>query len=810
MQLIVEGHEPIIDPDDKALEAALHSLVGNEGKAPGFANLNPERSGEGDGNFFMRVTGGPHTFILNYRDGIEKREYRSANKKFTLETALSVFLDYGRGNEKSWKKENLWLQKISSDELKKILNAHQKWVEGGKQGDSVKLNKTILKGEKLRETKLQGIDLSQSDLEEADLCYANLEGAELWAANLRKAKLWEVPLCDADLQEADLTDAQGLLAGQFARANVSGAKLPADIHEFEGLSHVEETSRNARKIFFSMLLGCVYSWLTIATTTDARLLTNSASSPLPIIQTQIPIAGFYWVKPVILLSLYIYFHLYLLRLWRGLAALPAVFPDGKKLDERAYPWLLNGLVRAHFVLLKNGRPPLSRLENFIAIVLAWWVVPATLLLFWGRYLPRHEWWGTGLHVGLIAISIGFWILSQRLARMTLRGQKKKKYIWKEALKDVRTYRRSGLALGTIGIGIIFSFLSIGAINGVPSEVDSSRRDQNPKLTITDIRRLVPRLFALIRYAPFAHLVDADVSTKPSSWTGMKQNINQEISLVKEARLAGKNLQFSKASRAFLVKANLRYANLYGADLSWADLRRADLQGADLTLANLQFAKLSEVKGLTKNQVKKARNWVLAVFDDDQIEKLSPSTAERKLRGYNGHLTAKNLEGVELHSIRFEDADLRAVNFDKATLLNANFQRANLYGASLREINLKGANLRNADLQEANLGGANLKEANLHSANLQETDLRRANLQRANLRRANLQGAKLRGANFQGANLLAAKGLTVDQVLATKNWDLAFYSDNFLKELPLKSDHNETLPNRLAKLEKEQKEVANKR
>ncbi len=97
-----------------------------------------------------------------------------------------------------------------------------------------------------------------------------------------------------------------------------------------------------------MLLGCAYAWLTIATTTDARLLTNSASSPLPIIGTDIPIAWFYWAAPVLLLGLYSYFHLYLQRLWEGLSELPAVFPDGKALHKNAYPWLLNGLVRAHF------------------------------------------------------------------------------------------------------------------------------------------------------------------------------------------------------------------------------------------------------------------------------------------------------------------------------------------------------------------------------------------------------------------------------------------------------------------------------
>ena len=135
-----------------------------------------------------------------------------------------------------------------------------------------------------------------------------------------------------------------------------------------------------------MLLACVYSWLTIATTTDARLLTNSASSPLPIIGTEIPIAYFYWAAPFILVALYVYLHFYLQRLWDGLAGLPAIFPDGKRVDQRAYPWLLNSLVRQHFDLLKD-RSLIAKSEELITIFLAWWVVPLTLIGFWLKIPP---------------------------------------------------------------------------------------------------------------------------------------------------------------------------------------------------------------------------------------------------------------------------------------------------------------------------------------------------------------------------------------------------------------------------------------
>ncbi len=71
-------------------------------------------------------------------------------------------------------------------------------------------------------------------------------------------------------------------------------------------------------------------------------------------------------------------------------------------------------------------------------------------------------------------------------------------------------------------------------------------------------------------------------------------------------------------------------------------------------------------------------------------------------------------------------------------------------------------------------------------------------------------ASLIGANLQGASIFIAKGLTVSQVMAAKNWELAFYSDNLLGELGLRPHHNETVKKRLAKFEKKKKEAVTKK
>ena len=461
------------------------------------------------------------------------------------------------------------LREISKEELAQILEAHRKWVESdGKEGESADLSGANLQKASLYEANLQGARLFGANLRGADLRGANLQGANLSIANLQVAylvgaNLQGARLVDANLQEAELGDAslqgadlrganlqgailaecdvhgadltkaklQGaelagvkglagaalqnanleaatrLLGMEFARADVTGAKLPEDIRNFKMLETVAETSKNARKIFLAMLLGCAYSLLTIATTTDARLLTNSASSPLPIIQTEIPIAWFYWAAPFALVMLYVYLHFYLGMLWEGLAGLPAKFEDGKRLDERAYPWLLNGLVRRHFPRLQKGRPFLVRFKEWTTIFLAWWSVPLTLFAFWLRYLRRHEWGGTGLHIGLLVAAVALWIIFYRSAAQTLQGAKPPPLGWKTFWRDRRIYQAAGTAL----LGVLLSVLSFGAI-----EVPWVRAD----------------------------LREAELSIKPANWTGIgkKEQLDAQIAQVKKARLAGMNLR----------------------------------------------------------------------------------------------------------------------------------------------------------------------------------------------------------------------------------------------------------------------------
>lgn len=587
------------------------------------------------------------------------------------------------------------LREVSKEELEHILEEHTNWLESdGKEGQradlananlqgaalfEANLAKAVLSGANLRRSELskanlqeanlssaqlQGASLFKAELQKTSLVGANLSKARLVAANLQGASLTNANLFEANLREAKLqrarllsvqgwaevaalTDANfegatGLLGTEFARKNITGTKLPGDIAEFKSLQVIEETSRNARKIFLAMLLGCVYSWLTIATTTDALLLTNSASSPLPIIGTEIPIASFYLAAPLILVAFYIYLHLYLQRLWSGLASLPARFPDGKSLDERAYPWLLNGLVRRHLGVLKENRPWVSYLEEWISIVLAWWTVPATLMAFWLRYLPAHEWIGTTLHIALILGSVVGAVVFYRLAARTLQGRE----------NSSRTHwwnSRSYGYVGIVAIGTVLSALSFCAINGI--RVEDSLWDPDLR-DLADVRVSVPIALERIGYSTFANIRETAVSTKPDNYWELPPDVRSAS--VKGATLRNKDLRYADAVRAFLVNADLKEAKLDGADLWQAQLGGANLRRAQLVETDLYQAQL---------------------------------------------------RGAQLSEADLTDADLRESDLREANLTNSKLTRTWLSDADLREARLNGANLAGVYLQGANLEGA---------------------------------------------------------------------------------------------------------
>jgi uncharacterized protein YjbI with pentapeptide repeats len=602
-------------------------------------------------------------------------------------------------------------------------------------------------------------DLRGAALSAMDLSGVNLRGADLRGAGFNKTGLSGASLREADLQGVDLSTNRGLQTEQLAGADLTGAKLPEELTKlYDRLENVNNISESARKLFLAVLAACLYSWLTIATTTDVSLITNRASSPLPIIQTSIPIVGFYWVAPLLLLCVYFYLHFYLQKLWEELGSLPAIFPDGRPLHTKTDPWLLNDLVRAHLPKLSAGRPFLSYLQLWISVLLAWWVVPITMFLFWGRYLPRHELSGTTFQVVLLAISVAAALRLYWLAVATLRGVERGPFKFSRLSANSRGYQAAALV---VAVGALFAIVSWGAIMGVPSNDPILgiplllHRDDAPSLSGADIgmlphrersyeqararfpRRLtwVPRLMALVGYSPFADLRGAELSQKKSGWSKNDKGIDSVVG----AQLKGANLRYALASGAFLAGANLSGAKLRGADLSGAVVYGSDLRAVDLSATSLGGADLS----------------------------------------------AANLSGADLSAADLGNADLSGAEVGNKDMVEGgttHLEMANLHFANLNGADLVGANLRGAILVSAGMG-----DTDLTYADLTDVDLSLANLWRARLDGADLNGAYLDNADLTYSDFRGAKNLDLGAVKGASHWDRAFYNDRHSAEESEKFD-----------------------
>jgi uncharacterized protein YjbI with pentapeptide repeats len=633
--------------------------------------------------------------------------------------------------------------------LTEILEQHGSWLDSqGATGTQADLSRENLENSDLIDARLQEALLNKINLQRADLMLADMRGASLLQANLKDANLLGTVLHQANLQAATLEGATGLLNRQLAGANLFGAVLPTDTSPSEGLRFVKVVASKAGWFLVATLAINALAWIRIFTTRDAQLLRNAPALPFFGLQADVPFVPFYLFGPVIILSLYVSFHLYLQRLWDGAAQLPAIFPDGRGLDS-CLPWFARWAARMHCKWLKSTRSPLAFLEAGIAMLLLYWVTPATIVLFWGRYLTLEDMRGTSalvlLVVGAVTAALGF----PRMVGKAFGAD------WPRPAKAAKSPRwRTMMSRSAvpIGVGVILLLLSIGIIQGAPHDFGRNSESAN-----SGVDSWAAEVLWTAGYNPYGQLTEADVSTKPPLWTGK----DEELAEVKGASLNRLKLRYIQAYGAFFAKARLWQTDLRNAYLSEADLREANLRQAAMQFVVLDRAKLARA-----------------------------SLQESDLR--NANLNRANLREANLSSATLSDATLLDATLDnaslyKADLRNALLQRASLKQADLREANLENANLTMANLQETYLTStkmhnAQLKQADLSLAILTEADLRNADLSGSDLQGAILRGADMTGVNLQGANLRGAVGVSGRQICSAANHSQAQLDENLQREV----------------------------
>jgi uncharacterized protein YjbI with pentapeptide repeats len=619
---------------------------------------------------------------------------------------------------------------ISLLELAEILDQHKMWVEsGGESGVKADLCGINLAKADLTGVNLQGAILHRMNLAGADLSMANLRGASLVRSNLQNANLLGTELRGANLMGANLYGAEGLWFGRLGGTNLFDAVLPESISAVDSSKAIGDATKIARWFYFLTLGASLLCCALIALTSDVRLLLNASAVPALRLGNVLPMTGLYLGGPLVLLALSLRFHFLLLRLWGSIAALPAVFPDGQTLEKDG-PWYLMGLVRRHFRWQGDTKSAMTAFETVLSTVLAYWIVPATMLFFWIRYLPKQDFRGTLLHVLVITLSVATatsvpFVVSRVLRPGDIRLPKSKNII-----RMILGTTRAALATGCI----LFLF-SLGVNRGLPFDHGTSA-NESP----ADVKRWASMVFQSVGYRPYAEMTEASLSTPPpqgETWT------EETVEGIAGARLNQMNLRFARGYRAFLVNAKLWRANLEGAYLSEADLRGANLREALLRSAILDRAQVAHAVLVSANAT--GANFSAA---DMRFVDLSYGT----------------FENAVLSNAKISGASLYAVNLRNAQLLRTDLSRTDMRDTKLEHAVLSFANLEQTDLSSARLGEANLTGAILKGTILLDADLKKADLRGAFLTGgAILRGAEMDGANLAGADLRGASGITALQV-----------------------------------------------
>jgi uncharacterized protein YjbI with pentapeptide repeats len=637
---------------------------------------------------------------------------------------------------------------ISLIDLAEILDQHKLWVEsGGDSGTKADLSGINLSKADLTGVNLQGAQLHRTNLVGADLSMANLRGASLVRADMRNANLLGTELRGANLMGANAYGADGLWFGRLGGTNLFDAVLPESISAVDSSKAIGDATKVARGFYFLTVGASLICCLLIAFTTDVRLMLNASALPFSRLPTILPMTGLYLGGPLVLLALSLRFHFLLLRLWGSMAALPAVFPDGQTL-ERDGPWYLMGLVRRHFRWQGESRSPMVAFEAALSTVLAYWIVPTTLLLFWVRYLARQDFRGTLLHVFVITASVASatclpFVVSRVLRPGDIRLPKSK-----NILRLILRTMRASLAAGCI----LFLF-SIGVNRGLPYDRSSGASDSPG-----DMRRWASLVFQSVGYRPYADLTEATLSTPPprgAAWT------DETVDKIVGARLNQMNMRFARAYKAFLINAKLWRANLEGAYLSEADLRGANLREVLLRSAVLDRAQIGHAVLVSANAT--GANFAAADLRD-------------------ADLSYATFESAVLSNAKATRASFYAVNLRNAQLLRTDLSRTDMRDTKLEHAVLSFANLEQADLSSAKLSEANLTGAQLKGAILLDADLTKTDLRGAYFMGAILRGVAMDGANLAGADLRGASGITAQQVCSATHGRAALMDPDLATEV----------------------------
>ena len=418
-------------------------------------------------------------------------------------------------------------------------------------------------------------------------------------------------------------------------------------------------------LWLSYILAVSYVTVAVGGVTHRDMLLAKPSA-LPFIGTEVPLVGFGWLMPALLLVAHLYVLLHFVLLSMKVNLLDRQLDDvGASMGERLrrqlpiniFVQFLAGPHEARTGLLGV----LLRSMSWITLVVA---PIALLLLLLIRLLPYHAAGMSRWHEVAVLLDLAMlWFLWPTIVNRT----------------PICSFR----AIKWHTTGMILACVTVAAAGGMLCST----------LYRGDLVYVGTTSF--LQYATLLVVSDKDGNRDyiVSSRLVLEHLASTGNDAAKRLSLAGRLLDDAVLTDASLPNANLSYADLRGAQLF-----RSDLEGADFTEARLEGANLD-------NAV--LRNAIL------DRAKLAGATL------YGAQLQGATLKGADLRGANLKDANLQNADLDGALLEGAVLDGASLQGAVLDRIPLDqtgspdqhhGARLEGASLQQTLLWRAAINDS----------------------------------------------------------------------------------------------------
>jgi uncharacterized protein YjbI with pentapeptide repeats len=556
------------------------------------------------------------------------------------------------------------------------------------------------------------------------------------------------------------------------------------------IARIDTLTAAGRANWFALLGYIAFAGVTLLAVQDADFFLDSRRTDLPLVGVAIPTREFFVFGPLLGTALYVYLHLYLLKLWEALAAAPAS-PNDEPLSVQISPWLI-----ADFGLWLRGdgacQPrPMDWLAHIVTFLLAFLIGPLLIGAFWVRYWPAHQTWyaiGIGL---LLTLTLMTMLASLFTAISRLRYHRKYQGGWWHLLAAIP----SALILSVVLTLSIVRTEGPHQLGPFQPAAEAVARALGTNLTIAraNLREVVftelpddwlpyethKRRFRVdwcareglnaetcgppprSDIAPAPHLpamrdawcaglrYGTDTAACTAYFGALDARFLRDWTFERSTRLGAldgwsprnTDLRGADLGDAILTAADLRHALLDGANLNsaqmeGANLGSAQLNGADLTATHLEGASFLNAH-LTRAYMPEAR------MEGANLGGASMSGAD---------LSRAELEGAYLGYADLSDADLSGAQMEGVDLSGAHMKAADLSGGAQME----GANLSEAQMEGANFSGAQLEGADFSEAQLDKADLRGVQMNAADLSQAQMVGATLTGAQMDGVDLSWAR------------------------------------------------------